>query len=95
MTEELLIKNSYYRQILNQIDEVTKDLLELEYSYLLPQEKETLKALSFFPKITSEYLTRSQVINLLKRFTIGITLEARVYDLSLDKNEESDKVTTL
>lgn len=94
MSDQEIQANNYYRELLNSLEAVSLDLGSLQYGYLLPQEKESLKLLPFFPKVTADYISRAQAINLLGRFRVGITLEVRVYELSIDNNEESDKVTT-
>lgn len=84
-----------YDQTLSQLESLKAELMSLEYDYLLPQEKESLKGLSFFPAKSIDFFGRYQVINLLTSFQIGITLQSKFYELSIDKNQESDKVTTL
>lgn len=81
-----------YSRILKSIDQTLAEFEAVDYNYLLPAEKETLKKFPFFPARSIEYFTRSQAVDLLLNFQIGITLEGRLAGLDIDKNGGNDKV---
>lgn len=88
------VDNNPYTQILAQLAALKSELMSLQYDYLLPQEKESLKQFSFFPAQSINFFGRYQVIDLLTSFQIGITLQSRFYNLDIDKQAETDKVAT-